>query len=154
MLNRKILQSRYGLCWLEQSIPLFVHFFILFLKTQALCQPLLVLVVCNSTTIHQNLYSFVLYFGYLSSWHLMASKALVVKLEWGHLESTHQICYFSVPLILPLPRHVSTLPFWVYNSLLHLALLRCLQLQYCMTLYFYSWIFFFMTFHKIKSILF
>ena len=55
ILNRKVLQSIFGLCWLEHSIPLFLYIFLFcFQKTQALCSPLLVLVVCNSTTIHQN----------------------------------------------------------------------------------------------------
>ena len=68
--------------------------------------------------------NFFWYIAKLSSWYLMISKVLVVKLEWDDLESTHQLCYFFVLLILPLPRRVSTLPFWANNNLLYLDLLR------------------------------
>ena len=66
----------------------------------------------------------IVYVFLISTRYLMVPKVMVVKLVWDRLKSTHQICSFFVLLISPLPRHVSTLPFWAYNNLLYLALLR------------------------------
>ena len=74
------------------------------------------------------------------------------KREWNHLASTHQRCYMFVLLIFSLPRLVSTLPFWVSNNLLYLALLRwpsIAQLYDCPFLFMNI---FFKIFHKIKLI--
>ena len=85
-------------------------------------------------------------------WRLMASKLLVVKQKWDHSESAHRICYFFVLLNFPLSRRVSTLPFWNYNNLSHLALWRWPSITLLYDSSFFSWILFFMIFHKIEFI--
>ena len=82
----------------------------------------------------------------------MASKVLVVKLEWDRLESAHHRCYFFVLLMLSLPKHVSTLPFSAYNNLLYLAFLRWLSIALLHDSPFLFMNIFFMTFHKTKLI--
>ena len=124
MLNREILQRRFGLCWLKQSIPLFIHFFNFIFKS------------LKHFVNHFWFWWYVIKQQFTKIFNLLfiyclsfvvpfdGSKVLDVKLEWDHSESTHQICYFFVLLVLLLPRRVSTLPFWAYNNLLYLALLR------------------------------
>ena len=99
---------------------LFVHTFFKFCfrKTRALCQRLLVLVICNSNNqlpkslifcipLVKKCFVVCMFF----SAKFDGPKVFVVKLEWDHSESVHQRCYFFVLLILPPPRHVSTQPF-------------------------------------------